>query len=475
MLNSILINLKKFREFLFTNICYRADATIELIDALATNTTADSVVKLSLNPSFKRSYNSIHDALTNFHKGGETQRIAIQQAVAKQSQLSSNRPFYLLGIDCTPAPRQFAKTLADRSYVYSPNAVAGNKPVTIGHCYSLIASLPEKTGNKTPPWILPIAIKRVTTETEDLSVGIQQLAEIIEDPNLPFKKNLTVSVQDSKYSAPKFIYAQQKHDNLVTITRLRSNRIINYSPPPKTERYLHSRGHELWYGKEFDFKDATTWRKADAEAEVHFVSKRGKQYKQQIKAWNDMLMRQKNGIALQEYPFTLVCITTTDLQGKEIFKKPLWLMVSGKRRQELSLQQIYGSYKQRFDLEHFFRFGKNRLLINKYQTTEVQHEENWWSLAILAYTQLYMARSIVGNLPHPWEKYLPSMQTNNTIKSPTQVQRSFERITLQIGTPACAPKPRGNPLGRPKGYSPGRKKRFPMVIKGRKQEKLLAA
>ena len=86
-----------------------------------------------------------------------------------------------------------------------------------------------------------------------------------------------------------------------------------------------------------------------------------------------------------------------------------------------------------------------------------------------------MAKDVVDALPYPWEKYLPSMKTNNTIKSPTQVQRSFGKITLQIGTPANAPKTRGNPLGRQKGHLQGRKIQLPIVVKSKKQKELRVA
>ena len=42
------------------------------------------------------------------------------------------RKFHLLGVDVTPYRRQFAHTLADRGYVYYPNAIQGNRPVTVG-------------------------------------------------------------------------------------------------------------------------------------------------------------------------------------------------------------------------------------------------------------------------------------------------------------------------------------------------------
>lgn len=81
--------------------------------------------------------------------------------------------------------------------------------------------------------------------------------------------------------------------------------------------------------------------------------------------------------------------------------------VIGKRRHELSLLQVHEAYTQRYDLEHFFRFSKKRLLPSKFQTPDFEHEENWCQLVQLAYVQLWLARCLVKAMSRPWERYLP--------------------------------------------------------------------
>ena len=70
------------------------------------------------------------------------------------------------------------------------------------------------------------------------------------------------------------------------------------------------------------------------------------------------------------------------------------MCVSGEKHFTLSLPEIFNIYRQRFDIEHFFRFGKNKLLLNKLQTPDSVHEETWWHLVMIAYVQLYLARKI---------------------------------------------------------------------------------
>ncbi len=62
-----------------------------------------------------------------------------------------NRPFWLFVLDGTPCPRQWARTLEDKGFIHVSEVVSGKKPVTIGHEYSPLAYLPEKTWLDDPP------------------------------------------------------------------------------------------------------------------------------------------------------------------------------------------------------------------------------------------------------------------------------------------------------------------------------------
>jgi hypothetical protein len=180
-------------------------------------------------------------------------------------------------------------------------------------------------------------------------------------------------------------------------------------------------------------------------------------------------MRGKNKperIRMHKYPFTLVRIVMLDEDGKPRFKRPLWLLVMGPRRLELSLVDIFQAYAQRSDLEHFFRFGKQKLLMTDYQTPDLAREERWWHLAHLAYLQLWIAQDIAVSYPRPWERYLPQHKVKKI--TPTLVQRDFERLISQFGTPAKAPKPRGKSPGRKQGFRLTSRDRHKVLKKGEK-------
>jgi hypothetical protein len=265
--------------------------------------------------------------------------------------------------------------------------------------------------------------------------------------------------------------------------------------------------------------------------------------------------------------------------GELLFKRPLWTIAAGNRRNELSLYEMFNAYRSRFDIEHFFRFGKQRLLMDKFQTPDVNHEESWWQLVMIAYNQLYLGRKLANNSPNPWEKYLPTFKTmdleepkqalitaqnfdisveentkrhdatdilpepylkieSNVIiprlspatvavnldisiaapiqsqfveqidgigtadpitlsgiarvkispitspvqlpgavitmveKSPTQVQKDWNRIIRQIGTPAKSPRPYKKSIGRQYGDLQVKRIHFPVIVKGKKKTNL---
>jgi hypothetical protein len=162
---------------------------------------------------------------------------------------------------------------------------------------------------------------------------------------------------------------------------------------------------------------------------------------------------EKAKLPMHQYPFTLVLIRIYDAQGELRYPNdPLWLIVLGRERQQLSLTDIYEAFSEREGMEQFFRFSKRNLLLDKFQTPETEHEENWWQIVCLAYLQLWAAKDEASNLPRPWERYLPQVRKQHL--SPTMVQRSFAGIIRQFGTPVNSPQPRNKSPGSIRGKAP---------------------
>ncbi len=484
--------LEQFRLGLYEALPYRRDTLLDLLDALSSNTTARSVVELSLSSFFRREYSSITDGIDNFFqaKPADAKREAMTRSEWEQKLLRvigpclphpEKRKFWLFGIDVTPQPRPFAGTLADRTYVYQPNTLKGNKPVNIGHQSSVLACLPEK-GEQSPPWIVPLSVRRVKSEETKNEAGAKQTKDILTAEKMPFSGELKVLVGDSDYSARSFLGSvyedeadeegKRKSDELVAIVIVRSasNRTF-YHAPPEIEGD-NPVGHPTWYGDPFRLPDEKTWGEPDEEEWTTWTTHRGKKYNVRLRGWRNIRMTGTREYLMHKYPFTLVRADVLDEERKSVFQRPMWLIVMGKRREEISLVEVWEAYGQRVDLEHYFRFGKQKLLLNAYQTPDVEHEENWGQIVQLAYIMLWLAAGLVEDMPRPWEKSEPKEKAG--LVSPGRAQRGFGEIISRFGTPAKAPKPRGYSSGRAEGEKPGARKRHPVIQKGKMGEKLSA-
>ena len=324
--------LKQFRLELYQNFNKQADTLLELVDALCSNPTAKSVVELSQSGCFRRSYSSLFKAIENW----VPEKMVIPQLLRAALPEPQQWPFWLLLVDVTPQPRPYGQTVADRAMVYEPTMIKGNKPVTIGHQYSTVALGLEPEVGVSGSWVLPLLSQRVSSFENKEMVGASQVEALLKDPQLPFGQGLCVEAVDSSYSQVPYLHAHRSHPNLVTIARLKNNRILYHqapSPPPESKRA----GHPTWYGQPFRLSSAENRAAPDETLCFWETSRRGKRYRVEIKAWHNLLMRgqrRPQPLPMHNYPFTLVCITRYDEAGEPLYKRPLWLLVMGERRAE---------------------------------------------------------------------------------------------------------------------------------------------
>lgn len=464
--------IQQFRRELYTILTYRADATMELIDALSSNINARSPIELSLNPVFRRGFSSLPDSIDNFFTAvsssewqseRQAQEQRIMRLIARYIDCPKVAKYWTLAIDVTSNPRPFSYTLEDRTLVHQPNTISGNKPITIGHQYSFVVVLPEKENLNEPVWVVPLIVSRVPSNKKPIQVAVEQTKMLLDDKTIPFHNQLCVIDLDSAYSCADYLSPAGEYENSVIVSRLRGNRVL-YHQAEVSDEGRTSRGHPRWYGETFSLKDSQTWNEPDETFQTTYTSKRGKKYNVVIQVWYNMLMKGKRDLSMHQHPFTLLRVRLLNpTDGKPVFKREMWLSVSGKRRKEIHPIECWKSYGQRYDEEHFFRFGKQKLLMSSYQTPIAEHEENWFKIVQLAYTQLYLARHLALEILNPWERHLH--KSNIKVASPTQTQRDFARIIRQIGTPASVPKPRGKSIGRQKGDTLTPRTRLPIVKK----------
>ena len=231
-------------------------------------------------------------------------------------------------------------------------------------------------------------------------------------------------------------------------------------------------GRKKTYGQKMVLSDSATHKDPEFTASLTFEGKK-QRVLVELTQWNNLLIRGSEAFRSAMYPINLIRCIVKDEEGKSIFKRPLWIGVMGKRRHELDCEFVYDAYRQRYDIEHFFRFEKQKLLLNSYQTPDINNETSWWKFVPLAYIQLYLASYLGKVLPKPWERYLPEYKSEKatdsiTVKTPAQTQRVFENILQIIGTPAKLSLSRGNPIGRKTGEKVEKRPDSPINFKNKK-------
>jgi len=310
MLNyaQLVSQFEEFRQQVYNCFESYRDSCMDLLDALAGNTGSKSIVELSLSPLFPRSYNSIYQAIqgafnttsqktnqkeetegTQETQGKEDPNKIIMKVVSGLIEAPQQRPFYLFGIDTTPQPRPYAKTLAERKYIYQPNTIKGNKPINIGHSYSILSILPEKEVGNTAPWTVPISAQRVPVKKTSVDLGHEQIEAAMSDSSLPWHNQLCLLVGDTDYSQRSFLFKLSKHKNLVVVARVRSNRVFYQSPPP-SDQSNKKPGCPKKYGERFDLGDPDTWHEPNETTRLQQTTRKGRLLKVTIQAWHQTIL-----------------------------------------------------------------------------------------------------------------------------------------------------------------------------------------
>src|SRR6476660_4737774 len=115
------------------------------------------------------------------------------------------------------------------------------------------------------------------------------------------------------------------------------------------------RGRPQLYGEELLLQNPS---EPDLEEITTMTSRKGRVYQVLLQRWNDVIMQGSKDEPTHEHPFDLLRVIVTDNQGKPVYRCPLWLMIAGAKRREVRSNEARIAYGRRYDIEHYFRFGK---------------------------------------------------------------------------------------------------------------------
>lgn len=455
-------------------------ALANLVMALASH-KSENVVGLSESPVYHYQYSSIQDAITHL-AADESELLEVERQILIRllnDYWINREQRVILQTDKTVAPKPHSKVLKNRLLINIPNQkVPGNKPLSIGLEYSFI-NLVADEGR----WSLPLSGRNIPLDQSACSVAAEQTKFLVTCEELPFHKvNMVVNTLDSGYAGPIYLDAVKHLPNLVSVVRLRKSSKV-YLPANKEQQpksiygarfFLILKSGWKWYKKHPKTKlPYRVWRTAiteqapDTDQVVDRVLKNGRKMKVRIRYWQTLIMRTKKGIAMKDKPFSLVCIEAFDAkQGHMIFKNPMFVAAFGKKRLEITGEEIYDYYHKRYGIEPFFGFIKRNMHAVNFKALSTEQLNKWMYIIILAVWLLFTARKAIPNRPKKWQTYAASeiedeehgLTLYQAFKSVLPYLLSFD------SSPFLPPKSKPGP-GRLKGQSQTKRTEYPYAKK----------
>lgn len=368
--------------------------------------------------------------------------------------------------------------MPSRRYVYKANnQVKGNRPVDVGYELSTVGLSRKENiyGMSTSAWNLPLSMRLVPWGENKNSFTARQVNDLLENEDLPLFNSLVVNALDSNYSSPEYIADTYKNKNLVNIIRLASNRNVwkklgKEESDLKRSKNKDRRGAPSIYGEKYKLNEQVDWElNPDYEQSFGIKLARGKKCVVEVRVWGEMLLRTKRKKKMKDKPFRLVQIQLLDARTQApLFKNCMWLGVWGEARMELTGEEIFWCYRNRYDIEHFFRFGKQKLLLDKFQTPEEEHLENWLEVVNLSYWMLWVAKDESNHCCRKWGQYEKSLKQRVKYAlsvSPSQVQMQLENIILRFDQTPFMPRPTKKGNGRYSGQTMEKRLKYPVLKK----------
>ncbi len=418
--------LAQFRQQVYQTFTRRATALLEVIDAVAQVARPHSLAELSL--VMQRHWSTLYDALRH----GRCDLAQLRPLLVTTAATAA--PYRVAGqrvvlVDHTGFPRPAARTVAERERYHGPN---DTRPV--GHRYSWVSQLVDADS----PWVAPLDVERIGPESTPISTALAQvkrLAKLSDEPLL--------LVGDREYGVDEILRVVPQVEGVkVTWTaRLRSNLVFYLPPPPRQPGH---KGAPRKYGARVQLNDPTSWPTPAWRATE--TTPTGARV--ELWGWADW---QRRGFPEQALQVVQVRVLRADGQPK--YKQPLWVLVVG----GLDWALIAPLYGLRWREETWHAQAKDLLGWTQAQLGEVERQDRWTWVVLLAGWQLLLAREVARDCPRPWERAASAQLPL------ARVQRDYGRILREFGLGAPAPKPRGKAPGRPLGTVLPPKPRHPLL------------
>lgn len=240
--------LQEFRQAGYELLTTAKDATFELMDAVMTTQSANSLAEMSLSPLFRRKWSSVYEALED----SRPQRNKLMKLYLKQIEVSraQTEGYIVVAIDHTAWGRREAKTLVDRTYEHQP-LVKGE--VIVGQGSSTIAWIAEEEGS----WALPLRHERISSWESPLTTAAWQLKQVVKH-----SPHRIIALLDREYGNAKWVRAQAQID-CDCVMRVRKNACFWTAPPAYS-----GNGRPRKHGDKIRLQDPSSWKQEDSNLEL---------------------------------------------------------------------------------------------------------------------------------------------------------------------------------------------------------------
>jgi hypothetical protein len=422
--------MQTFRHEIYGCFGAAKDALFNIVDAVLTEDRARSFPELSLSPSFERRWPSLYECLED----GTINQQRLCQVFARYLPEQMRSQTLWIGTDVSGIARPRSRTSADRSAQHVHNLPECKKPVTYGWQFSTVVALPPTPSS----WVYALSQQRVSTETTPAQVAREQLKQV-----LPLLPQDTISAFDRGYDATWFWCQCSALPHKGTLIRLKSNRCLYRSAPPKTGK----RGGPRKDGDKLRPDAHATHDNPDGQWEGTDQHERPVQ----LTWWKHLHVKEARYLDLSVIRVVRPCASNSERDPRIS-----WFVWIGDP--EADLVSIGLGYVLRFSHEHGYRFQKHSLLWDQPRLRTPAQFERWTHLVAIAHNHLVLARGLVEPMLRPWE-------STHRPATPQQVHRAMGTFLPSLGTPARHPQPRGKSPGRAKGTKIGKAKRFSVVKK----------
>jgi len=462
----------------------RCRAMTNFVMSLASSPSTQHPVELSASPFCHYHYSNLTKIFRYWHINESSFRAFIRPFIPAPRFSGEGLRYYALTHDVTKMLKAHSPCLEGRQFVpTSNNVIASNRALGVGYPVSALHLGAGQAG-----WCPPLTLERLGPQDDANDVAVRQIESLLQDNTLPFGEELCLLRGDSAYGKASFLAPLYDLDNLVLIVRLRPGMKV-WAPPPEDKP---TGGARRIYGDKFYLTNTSGWktyhkkgvpykfwqealceRPADEYLEKEAILGNGRKVVLDIRRWNSLLIRTKNGASMKDKPLDVLRIRVLDIESRrEVFERPLFLAVSGKRKSLVDSSLAQEQYRERYDVEPYYRFAKNQLLMDKLQTPNAQHLDPWLRIVQITSWLLFTARAEIGQISCPvWQKYLPknkAVQNNpKQIMTIAQAHRAIHLLFCTFDPTPFLPIKSKKGKGRQNGQTFTQRTRFKVVKKSK--------